>query len=72
MSAHYFIGLDIHKKMIAYCVKIIDGRLVDQGMVNADRKSLHEWAVSLPGPWVGAMEATIFTGWVKRRHITSQ
>ncbi len=21
MSAHYFIGLEIHKKMIAYCVK---------------------------------------------------
>jgi len=39
MSAHYFIGMDIHKKMIAYCVKTVDGRLVDQGMVNADRKS---------------------------------
>ena len=64
MSAQYFIGLDIHKKMIAFCVKTIDGRLVDQGVVNADRKSLHEWAVGLPGPWVGAMEATIFTGWV--------
>jgi transposase len=64
MSAQYFIGLDIHKKMIAFCVKTIDGRLVDQGVVNADRKSLHEWVVGLPGPWVGAMEATIFTGWV--------
>jgi len=64
MSAHYFIGLDIHKKMIAYCVKTVDGRLVDQGMVDADRKSLHEWAANLPGPWVGAMEATIFTSWV--------
>ncbi|MDD2468754.1 MAG: transposase, partial [Desulfobulbus sp.] len=64
MSTHYFIGLDIHKKMIAYCVKTVDGRLVDQGMVNADRESLHEWVVRLPGPWVGAMEATIFTGWV--------
>ena len=64
MSAQYFIGLDIHKKMIAYCVKSVDGRLVGQGMVDADRKSLHEWAQSLPGPWVGAMEATIFTGWI--------
>lgn len=30
MSACYFIGLDIHKKMIAYCIKTIDGRLVNQ------------------------------------------
>jgi transposase len=64
MSEQYVIGLDIHKKMIAYCVKTVDGRLVDQGMVDADRKSLQEWATNLPGPWVGAMEATIFTGWV--------
>ncbi|MGW8159291.1 MAG: IS110 family transposase [Desulfoprunum sp.] len=64
MSACYFIGLDIHKKMIAYCIKTIDGRLVDQGMVSADRVSLSAWAQRLPGPWIGAMEATIFTGWV--------
>lgn len=64
MSASYFIGLDIHKKMIAYCIKTLDGRLIAQGKVDADRKSLTEWAESLPGPWVGAMEATLFTGWV--------
>ena len=40
MSACYFIGLDIHKKMIAYCIKTIEGRLVDQGVVSADRVSL--------------------------------
>lgn len=62
MSASYFIGLDIHKKMIAYCIKTLDGRLIAQGKVDADRKSLTEWAESLPGPWVGAMEATLFTG----------
>ena len=64
MNACYCIGLDIHKKMIAYCVKTIDGRLVDQGMVASDRASLSTWMQGLPGPWVGAMEATIFTGWV--------
>ncbi len=64
MGACYFIGLDIHKKMIAYFVKAADGRLVAQGMVGADLESLAQWAESLPGPWVGAMEATIFTGWV--------
>jgi transposase len=64
MSAHYFIGLDIHKKMIAYCIKSLDGRLIDQGMVPADRASLSAWVQRLSRPWIGAMEATIFTGWV--------
>ena len=24
----YYIGLDMHKKMIAYCIKALDGRLM--------------------------------------------
>lgn len=64
MSILYYVGLDIHKKLIAYCIKTVDGRLVAQGEVAANRKSLGEWANGLPGPWVGAMEATIFTGWI--------
>lgn len=64
MSAIYYIGLDIHKKVIAYCIKRIDGELVRQGIVAAERKVLRKWLSELPGPWYGAMEATIFTGWV--------
>jgi transposase len=64
MSTLYYIGLDIHKRIIAYCIKALDGRLVDQGKLTADRKTLAEWVERLPGPWIGAMEATIFTGWV--------
>lgn len=64
MNTYYFIGLDLHKKMIAYCIKTIDGRMIDQGMVNSDRPSLRAWVQDLPGPWIGAMEATMFTGWV--------
>jgi transposase len=64
MSAIYYIGLDIHKKTIAYCIKRIDGALVRQGTVVAERKALSKWLLELPGPWYGAMEATIFTGWV--------
>jgi transposase len=37
---------------------------MEQGKIPADRKSLGEWVKGLPGPWTGAMEATIFTGWV--------
>jgi transposase len=64
MSAIYYIGLDIHKKVISYCIKRVDGELVRQGTVSADRKGLGKWLADLPGPWYGAMEATIFTGWV--------
>jgi transposase len=64
MKALYYIGLDIHKKMIAYCIKAFDGHLISQGKIDANRKSVGEWVHGLPGPWVGAMEATIFTGWI--------
>ena len=64
MNAIYYIGLDIHKKTIAYCVKKIDGTLIRQGTICAERKALQHWQSELPGPWYGAMEATIFTGWV--------
>jgi transposase len=64
MNTIYYIGLDIHKKTISYCVKKIDGTLVQQGTVAAERKALSQWMQGLPGPWCGAMEATIFTGWV--------
>ena len=64
MNAIYYIGLDIHKKTIAYCIKRIDGTIVNQGTVAAERKALNRWLSELPGTWYGAMEATIFTGWV--------
>lgn len=64
METVYYIGLDIHKKVIAYCIKTKEGHLVGQGTIGADRASLIEWVNGLIGPWVGAMEATIFTGWI--------
>ncbi len=64
MNAIYYISLDIHKKTIAYCIKRIDGLLVRQGTVTAERKALSKWLLELPGSWYGAMEATLFTGWI--------
>jgi len=64
MEGLYYIGLDIHKKTISYCVKKVDGQVVQQGKVVSERKALLKWVAGLPGPWLGAMEATIFTGWV--------
>lgn len=64
MESIYYIGLDVHKKTIAYCIKTANGTKVRQGVVAAERKALGQWLIELPGPWLGALEATIFTGWI--------
>jgi transposase len=64
MNKVYYVGLDIHKKIIAYCCKTAEGQIISQGTVEASRTALTSWNQSLPGPWIGAMEATLFTGWV--------
>jgi len=37
---------------------------MQQGKLAAERKTLLQWMEGLPRPWLGAMEATLFTGWV--------
>jgi transposase len=64
MESIYYIGLDVHKKAIAYSIKTVSGNKVKQGVVGAEREALRQWLCELPGPWVGALEATIFTGWI--------
>ena len=59
MESIYYIGLDVHKKSIAYCIKTVTGQIVCQGMVKAERRALRKWLMDLPGSWVGAMEATM-------------
>ena len=59
-----YIGLDGHKKSISYAIKTYAGELVDRGQVAAHRPTLTAWAQQRPRPWVGALEATMFTGWV--------
>ena len=43
MESMHYIGLDIHKKMIAFCIKSKDGTIVDHGVVAANREVLMEW-----------------------------
>ena len=64
MKGYYYVGLDVHKKIIAYRVKRDNGEIVDQGTIPASRPDLIEWACSLPGPWSGILEATLFTEWI--------
>ncbi len=64
MHELYYIGLDVHKKSISYCIKTQDGTIVARGQVAATRAALTAWASALERPWVGALEATLFTGWI--------
>jgi transposase len=60
----YYIGLDVHKKTISYCVKDSAGCLINEGKVGATRRELDTWIATLPQPRKIAMESTIFTGWI--------
>ena len=64
MQSMYYIGLDVHKKTISYCVKDGSGRVHAEGTIPATRYDLDHWLKTLPQPWTAAMEATIFTGWI--------
>ncbi len=60
----YYIGLDIHKKTISYCVKDASGQIHREGKIGSTRCELDSWIKTLPQPRMIAMEATIFTGWI--------
>ena len=62
----YFVGLDVHKQVIAYCVKTADGEIVGEGKIPATRNALDQWVTTLPGPWHGGLEATLFSSWIYR------
>src|SRR5579863_3130738 len=60
----YYIGLDVHKKTISYCVKDAGGQVYGEGKFGATRNELDGWIQTLPQPRMMAMEATIFSGWI--------
>jgi transposase len=64
MNISHYIGFDVHKKTINYCVKTADGQIVEEGKLLALRATLREWAATRPCPWQGAMEATLFSAWI--------
>jgi len=60
----YYIGLDVHKKTISYCVKDAAGCVHQEGKIGSTRRELDAWIGTLPQPRTVAMEATIFPGWI--------
>jgi len=63
-TAYHYIGLDIHKRTVSFCEKTADGRTVASGSFGTGSDSLKQWASERSAPWVGGMEATLFTGYV--------
>jgi transposase len=64
MNSPHYIGFDVHKKTISFCVKTAAGEILEEGVLAAQRPALQEWAVARSQPWRGALEATLFSGWV--------
>jgi transposase len=64
MTTIDYIGFDIHKKTISFCAKAQEGTILEEGTIPALRNQLLAWAKARPRPWIGAMEATLFTGWI--------
>ena len=64
MTTCDYIGFDIHKKTISFCAKAQDGKILEEATIPARRDTLMAWAKARPRPWMGAMEATLFTGWI--------
>jgi len=64
VQAYHFIGLDIHKRSIVFCEKNVTGQTVAHGAITARKPELVKFAQSRARPWVGGLEATLFSGWV--------
>jgi hypothetical protein len=60
----HYVGLDVHKKTISYCVRQADGTIIQEGVVEANRQAVDAWRQQLPASWIAGMEATMFTGWI--------
>jgi transposase len=60
----YYIGLDVHKRTISFCVKDAAGCVHQEGKIGSTRHGLDVWVRTLPQPRMMAMEATIFSGWI--------
>jgi transposase len=62
----YFAGLDVHKQVIAFCIKTADGKIVEEGKIEATRAGLDAWVEKMPKTemWVGGLETTLFSHWI--------
>jgi transposase len=67
----HYLGLDVHKKTISYCLRQADGTIVREGTIEATREALSVLLESMPQPWSAGLEATMFSAWIYD-HIRAQ
>ena len=60
METMYYIGLDVHKKTISYCVKDGNGRIYAAGSIPATRLTLDMWMKTLPQPCDGRVVVELY------------
>jgi len=64
-SVSYYVGLDVHRQSVSYCIKRPEGTIVREGKISAQRQALLEWVQSLSSvSWCGGLEATICSHWI--------
>ena len=61
---YHYVGLDVHKKAVVYCIKRADGEVIETGSIYSRKSELRNWASKQAKPWIGGMEATMFSGWI--------
>ena len=51
MGPMYYIGLDVHKQKISYCVRDRGSKIHAEGWIPATSFDLDRWMKTLPQPW---------------------
>jgi hypothetical protein len=63
----YYIGLDVHKKTISYCVKDAAGQVHREGKIGSTRRELDAWITTLPA--LGRRSISAFPGAIELLHL---
>jgi transposase len=50
----YYVGLDVHRKTIWYCMKTAAGEIVREGEIESRREALAVWAKTIQAPCAAA------------------
>src|SRR3984957_13851255 len=66
-----YVGLDVHKKTISYCVRQADGTIAQEGEIAANRAALTRLLQAVPEPWAAGLEASMCSAWIYD-HIRAQ
>lgn len=60
----YFVGLDVHRQTISYCVKKADGGIEREGRLESKREALEQLGKQMGPEYLVGLEATICSHWI--------